>query len=269
MLFQGMEMESYESDIISLASQLEKLMKVINHSDPSAKELKHQLHRKYQQNVAAVADQIKGRFQWDEIKKSIHALFKDEILDIDDGIEYGIGKGPTSTTVTAADVAIPVGSHAVIKGTVMDQSPGKPNVPAVADEDMSEWMDYLYGQNATLLNNPPTPTGVPVRIQIVDPTGAYSWIGTATTDSNGNYGYSFAPQKEGTYQIIATFDGSDSYFGSQQSTYLVAGPAASPGGSITPETPEIPLITTEIALVLVAAIAAIVLVAFLALRRRK
>ena len=79
-------MESYESDIISLASQLEKLMKVINHSDPSAKELKHQLHRKYQQNVAAVADQIKGRFQWDEIKKSIHALFKDEILDIDDGI---------------------------------------------------------------------------------------------------------------------------------------------------------------------------------------
>ena len=30
-------------------------------------------------------------------------------------------------------------------------------VPAVADEDMSEWMDYLYMQNATLLNNPPTP----------------------------------------------------------------------------------------------------------------
>ncbi|MEJ2281112.1 MAG: hypothetical protein P8X97_04250, partial [Candidatus Bathyarchaeota archaeon] len=44
---------------------------------------------------------------------------------------------------------------------------------------------------------------------------------TATTDSYGNYAYSFIPQMKGTYTIIATFDGSDSYFGSQQTTYLI------------------------------------------------
>ena len=62
--------------------------------------------------------------------------------------------------------------------------------------------------------------GVPVRIQIVDPSGNYAWIGTATSDSYGNYQYSFIPQMEGTYTIIATFVGSDAYYGSQQTTYV-------------------------------------------------
>ena len=35
----------------------------------------------------------------------------------------------------------------------MDMSPGAPNTPAVSEEDMVEWMDYMYGQNATLLND--------------------------------------------------------------------------------------------------------------------
>ena len=72
----------------------------------------------------------------------------------------------------------------------------------------------------------PTDTmGVPVKIQIVDPAGNYAWIGTATSDSYGNYEYMFIPQMEGTYTIIATFDGSKSYWGSQTTTYLTVGPA--------------------------------------------
>jgi hypothetical protein len=67
--------------------------------------------------------------------------------------------------------------------------------------------------------------GVPVKIQIVDPAGAYAWIGTATSDAYGNYEYMFIPQMEGTYTIIATFDGSKSYWGSQTTTYLTVGPA--------------------------------------------
>jgi hypothetical protein len=63
-------------------------------------------------------------------------------------------------------------------------------------------------------------TGVPVKIEIVDPNGQYSWIGTATTDSDGNYAYSFIPQTKGQYMIIATFDGSGAYYGSHAITYI-------------------------------------------------
>jgi hypothetical protein len=89
-----------------------------------------------------------------------------------DGMEYAIGQGPTATTVSAQQQ---IDGSMLIQGTVMDKSPGRnsqyggaplavPN-PAVSDASMSEWMDYLYGQNATLINNPPTDiTGVPVQL---------------------------------------------------------------------------------------------------------
>jgi|APSaa5957512622_1039677.scaffolds.fasta_scaffold70341_1 hypothetical protein len=86
MIIEGTEMDSYQSDIVSLVAQLEKLMKVINHSDPSAKELKHLLYQKYQQNVTIVAERIKGRYLWEDIKKSIYGLFNDEVLEFEDGI---------------------------------------------------------------------------------------------------------------------------------------------------------------------------------------
>ena len=75
----------------------------------------------------------------------------------------------------------------MIQGSVLDQSPGKPNTPAVADEDMSEWMDYLYGQNATLINSPPSPKGVEVRLFAISSDGTVTEIGTATSDSSGLY----------------------------------------------------------------------------------
>ncbi len=153
---------------------------------------------------------------------------------------YSIGKGPSAITLSVPQVAIPVGTGAAISGTVMDVSPGTKServmlrfpggVPAVADEYMSDWMTYVYNQ----FPRPADAVGVEVRIQVVDPNGAYAWIGTATSDAYGNYGYSFVPQMKGTYTIIASFVGSEAYYGSQATAYLVADPAPAPYPTIPP-----------------------------------
>jgi len=144
---------------------------------------------------------------------------------------YAIGKGPSAVTVTAGPKVIASGTSQVIEGTVMDISPGTeeyairarfPNgLPAIADEDMSEWMKHVYVQFA----RPAGATGVPVKIEIVDPNNQYSWIGTATSDADGNFAYSWKPQIEGQYTIIATFDGSASYYGSHAVTHMTVDPA--------------------------------------------
>ena len=48
-------------------------------------------------------------------------------------------------------------------------------------------MDYLYGQNATLLNNPPAVNGVPVTLLAVGSDNSLIEIGTATSDSSGTF----------------------------------------------------------------------------------
>ena len=69
---------------------------------------------------------------------------------------YGIGMGPSATTVTASPEVSVLGSSVLVKGTVTDVSPGTkdaglmmrfPNgVPAVSDANMSDWMKYVYMQ---------------------------------------------------------------------------------------------------------------------------
>ena len=126
-------------------------------------------------------------------------------------------------------------------------------------------MEYVYMQ----FPQPTDTAGVPIRIQVVDPDNEYAWIGTAPSAPYGNYAYSFIPQKEGLYSIIATFDGTESYWGSETTTYLGVGPAITPSSPITPEPqPGTPLITTEVALILIVAIAAVAIIAFLLLKRK-
>ena len=91
-------------------------------------------------------------------------------------------------------------------------------------------MYYVYNQ----FSRPADAVGVEVRIQVVDPNGGYAWIGTAISDAWGNYEYSFIPQMKGTYTILATFVGSESYYGSQQTTYLTVGDAPAPYPTIPP-----------------------------------
>ena len=87
---------------------------------------------------------------------------------------YGLGKGTTATSVTAQQQ---VGGSVLIQGSVLDTSAACSTaavkakfpygVPAISDDNMSAWMDYLYMQNATLLNSPPDCTGVPVTLTAV------------------------------------------------------------------------------------------------------
>lgn len=140
--------------------------------------------------------------------------------DSENGIQYTIGKGKTATTITAPLDTVAAGTAVLIQGTVNDMSPGKPNTPAVSEEDMSEWMDYLYGQNATLLNNPPKPNGVAVRLSAIGSNGDVIDIGTVTSDSGGMFKKMWTPPTEGEYTVYATFDGSNSYWGSYAQTAL-------------------------------------------------
>jgi len=188
--------------------------------------------------------------------------------DQDNGIQYCIGKGKTATSVTAPLTTVPLGDEVLIQGFVKDMSPGAPDTPAVSDEDMDEWMDYLYGQNATLLNDPPTPTGVPVRLSIADPNGNCYEIGTVTSDSNGLYKTLWTPDVEGEYTIYATFDGSNSYWGSYATTAL--GVSAAPASTATPEPAQAPIdYTLPIVGSAIAMILAVAIVGLLILRKQK
>jgi len=152
-----------------------------------------------------------------------------------DGNMYCLGKGPTSTSVTIQNDVIANGETVLIKGSVLDMSPATqeygsqvrfPNgVPAVADADMSEWMDYLYMQNATLLNSPPAPNGVSVMLTAVGSNGDVIDIGTVTSNSGGMFKKTWTPSSEGEYTVYATFEGSESYFSSYAETGLSVGPA--------------------------------------------
>jgi hypothetical protein len=136
---------------------------------------------------------------------------------------YSFGKGPTQTTVTAPDTAVQLGSSVLIKGTVMDISAGAeqdgvierfPNgLPAVADESMTEWMEYVYMQQ----EEPEDVEGAKVFLKIQDPNGEW-YSTTVTTDRNGRFSHMWAPAVVGEYHVTTMFEGSESYYPSQETT---------------------------------------------------
>jgi len=201
-------------------------------------------------------------------------------LNVYDMQVYCMGKGPSAITVEAPMTAIPLGDRLLIKGTVTDQSPGAIGTPAISDEDMGLWMEYLYMQKPI----PGDAQGVTVKLYAIDPNGNYQDIGEVTSDIWGNYGKSWVPPVPGDYLVMAQFEGSDSYWQSSTSTYFVVGDAPSASQLLEPAQPngpeptspaltedvEIPLITTEIAIIAVVAVACIIgIAAFWALRKRK
>jgi hypothetical protein len=122
----------------------------------------------------------------------------------------------------------------MVKGTVTDQSPvGRRNIndvvqvplkdtPAISDQDMTAWMEYMFMQQA----KPTNAQGVDVSLSAIDPNGNSVPIGTTTSDMNGNYAIVFNPEVPGTYQIIANFAGSKAYGPSSSTTYLTVEDAA-------------------------------------------
>ena len=136
----------------------------------------------------------------------------------------------------------------------------------MSDEDQSAWMEYVYMQQKM----PEDTKGVTVKLMAIDSNGNYQDIGEVTSDMSGMFKKMWTPEIEGEYTIIATFEGSDSYFSSYAETAIGVGPPVTPGTPIEPEATEAPFITTEIAIVAAVVIAAIIgVVAFWALRRRK
>jgi len=182
-----------------------------------------------------------------------------------DGRMYSVGIGPSATTVQAPSNAISEGSTVTITGTVTDQSAGDKGTPAIADAYMSQWMAYLYNQ----FPKPTDATGVPVTLTAIDPNHNLITLGTTTSDSSGNYGFSWnTPQVPGTYQIIATFAGSNAYGGSSSTTYCtVNAPGATAAATPTPaNTVNTYFVPSVIAIIILVIVGFATL--FLALRKR-
>ena len=138
-------------------------------------------------------------------------------------------------------------------------------VPAVADKDIGKWMEYLYMQKPC----PEDVDGVQVKLTAVDSNGQIVDIDTVTSDANGLFKKLWTPDGEGEYTIIATFEGSNSYWPSYAETAIGVGPAVSPDVPIDHD-PTPFVITTEIAIIVAVAVAVVVgIVAFWALRKRK
>jgi hypothetical protein len=118
----------------------------------------------------------------------------------------------------------------------MDLSPAQPGTPCVSKDSMSLQMENLHMQmpKEGILGNG-TINGVSVTLVAIDPNNNLINIGTTTTNGYyGTYSYAWTPELEGKYQIIASFDGDDSYGSSSASTDINIGPA--PVSTTTPPT---------------------------------
>ena len=179
-----------------------------------------------------------------------------------DGQVYTFGRGPSATTVAAPQSAVEVGQSFIIVGTVTDQTPSSLGTPAIADEDMSAWMEYLHMQKAI----PADAKGVEVSLDALDPNGNFIHIGETTSDMSGSYGFSWVPEVPGTHQIMASFAGSESYGSSYATTYLVVFEA--PTQTQPPEATPAPMTDTYVVGTGIAVIAAIAVAALLLLRKK-
>jgi len=208
------------------------------------------------------------------------AIIGDSIIatmDTYDQRVYAIGKGPSAVTVEAPMTSIPMSASIVIRGSVTDVSPGTnsdeltlrfPNgVPAVSDASMSDWMLYVYKQ----FPRPTNATGVDVTLNVVDSNGNLREIGKTTADSSGFFSYQWTPDIEGKYTVIASFAGSNAYYGSFAETAFAVDPAAAtpaPTATTQPDTATNGTLMTTMAIGVIAIIIAIAIVGLLILRKR-
>ena len=163
-------------------------------------------------------------------------------MDTYDQQVYAIGKGPSATTVTASPKVSAFTGSILIEGYVTDTSPGTevyartarfPNgVPAVSDESMSTWMQYVYKQ----WTRPTDVTGVEVSIDVIDANGNFRNIGTATSNADGFFSFQWCADIEGKYTVIASFGGSKAFYGSHATTAFIVDPAP----EATPEPTQAP-----------------------------
>ena len=188
---------------------------------------------------------------------------------------YCIGKGPSATTVAASPEVSTHGSNVLVKGSVMDISAGTksdsiaprfPNgVPAIADEDMSRWMEYVYMQ----LPKPADVTGVEVVVSVLDPNTNFYEVGRTTSDADGFYKLAFEPLVPGEYTVIASFEGSESYWPSQAKTAISVEEAPAATAEPTPPPASAAdLYFLPVSIGTIVAVVAVGLLLFLLFRKR-
>jgi hypothetical protein len=181
---------------------------------------------------------------------------------------YCFGKGQSLTTVSAPQTVITEGDSVMITGTVTDICPGAKKmgeklgmlsgVPAIADENMDAWMEYLYMQQAM----PANAKGVDVSLDTLDPNGNFVHIDTVTSDASGMFKKMFTPEVPGEYTIIASFVGSKSYYGSYAETaagVVAAPPPTEPPTYPQPIDPTMTIVAMGIAIIIVVAIAIVLI----------
>jgi len=193
-----------------------------------------------------------------------------------DGYMYVFGKGKSTTTVTAPNIAAPKGTGVVISGSVLDLSPAQPNTPCVNKDSMTLQMEIIHMQmmQAGLWGNE-TLTGVPVTLTAIDQNGNVIDVGTTTSNGYyGNFGYTWTPPNEGQYTVVASFAGDDSYGSSAAACTVSVGPppaTTTPAPTVT-QAPTVYATTSDIATYMiggvVAIIIAIAIVGVLMLRKR-
>ena len=204
------------------------------------------------------------------------------------GYTYAFGKGSTETTIATSSKVITKGSSVLLEGTVLDMSSAQKGTAAVSDDSQTGWMEYLHMQQPI----PGNTTGVPVKLTAIDSNGATQNIGIVTSDMSGTFKKMWTPPAEGKYTIIATFEGSESYYASYAQTAIgvdvatsAAAPTQTPAQTTTPTTTVTPTasasptvaptpgtgISTETLLIAGAAVVIIIAVvaAALVLRKRK
>jgi len=198
-------------------------------------------------------------------------------LNMYDNQLYAQAKGPSDTTVTAPNIGVTTATPITISGSVMDVSPGTqqqlvksnwPNgVPCVSDSSESGFMAAVYEQQVM----PANVTGVPVTLTETDHNGNTYTIGTTRTDLSGTFAYAWTPPIVGNYTIVATFDGSNSYWGSCAETHIYAGaPAPTTAPTAPPITGLVSWSSFELGIALVVIILIVIgaVLAVLVMRKR-
>ena len=179
---------------------------------------------------------------------------------------YCFGKGPSAMTLEAPKVATPEGTAVMITGTIIDQSAGSKGTPAISDEDMGEWMEYLYMQKP----RPQDVKGVPVKLAYQLPDGTWKDIDQTISDMDGNFGYLWTPPGEGTYVVKAFFLGSESYASSEATTYVGIGTWPTPDETdLTDLEDSVSNQTTYILVLVALVVIAIVIALYSVLKSRK
>jgi hypothetical protein len=104
---------------------------------------------------------------------------------------------------------------------------------------------------------------------VLDPNNNVYEVGRATSDASGFYSVAFTPEVPGKYTIIASFAGSQSYYGSYAETAINVeeAPAATPPPTPTPA-PMTDTYVMGFGIGIIIAIVAVGLLLFLLLRKR-